>query len=112
MQYVLKRAQRSASIVLGCEDVTLIDVILIEIQNGIPRALDELNVSDFARKIIWYVQMKKSNAYIAIHTSTMVVSESFAPKMKHSDALIVSLNGDVVDSDTTRMTNEEKTKRQ
>ena len=38
--------------------------------------------------------MKKLKAYIAIQASNVVESESFALKMKHSDALIALLHGD------------------
>ena len=40
-QFDQKRAPRCANIVLACEDVTPIDVILIEIQNGSLRGPEE-----------------------------------------------------------------------
>ena len=46
MQFVQERAQKSANIVLGCEVVTLIDVILIEIQNGSFRGPEERGRDD------------------------------------------------------------------
>ena len=51
MQFVQKRGQRYANIVLGWEVVILIDVILIEIRSVSSRNEDEPNVGDFREKL-------------------------------------------------------------
>ena len=79
VQFVQKRAQWSANTVLGREVVTLLDVILIEIQNGcIISRLKRI----LLKHLVAYVQMKELKAYIVIQTSSMIDSESFASKTK------------------------------
>ena len=51
--------------------------------------------------------MSKSKAYTAIQTSIVMDNESFAPKLKHRDALIALLHGEIVGD-----SNEEKMKKQ